>query len=66
MPKPTLQAATFTLDMKGRSMATAIMIQKALWLQASGIPKEMKVTKEDLLFSRWSYLVNTWIVLYIS
>lgn len=42
------------------------MIQKALWLQASGIPKEMKVTKEDLLFSRWSYLVNTWIVLYIS
>lgn len=48
--KAVLQVAMDESNTAAHSMATAVTLCWASWLQVSGIPKEVQVTIADLLF----------------
>lgn len=47
-----LQASMDVTDTAARTMAMAVIMHRALWLQSSGIPKELQLKVEDLPFNR--------------
>ncbi|KAG6924436.1 hypothetical protein G0U57_017348, partial [Chelydra serpentina] len=47
-----LQASMGVADTAARKTATAVVMRRISWLQASGIPKELQLKVEDLPFDR--------------